>query len=50
MDSDVLVAATVHWSAKVEVFDVKAKVSSASLGIGDNTIEVKFGSDEIYGW
>ena len=46
-DADVLVV--LHGSAKVEVFDVDAKVSGTFLGIGNGAIYVELGIEHEHG-
>lgn len=48
MDTHVLV--NYHVGDEKEVFQVTSAVSSAEVGVGDDTVEVKFGVDEPDGW
>ena len=47
-DADVLVV--LHGHAKVEVFDVDAKVASTSVGIRDGAIYVELRIEHAHGW
>ena len=45
---DVDVLEVLHGRAKVEVFDVDAKVAGTFLGIGDDAIYVEFGINHAH--